>query len=110
AVLMKAGKLVVKYQGNEYFSPTDDEVLRVFSNSREFKKAAFKAISKTLPTADKNAIVQTLQDLKYNEQIRNTDDPRVDWNLNDFQLVQATVQAANYYNSQISGMENSTAD
>lgn len=110
AVLMKAGKLVVKYQGNEYFSPTDDEVLKVFSNSREFKKAAFKAISKTLPTADKNAIVQTLQDLKYNDHIRNTDDPRVDWNLNDFQLVQATVQAANYYISQISGMENSTAD
>ncbi|MCF7792302.1 MAG: BREX system P-loop protein BrxC [Victivallales bacterium] len=108
AVLMKAGKLVVK-KGIEYYSPNHEEVLKVFSNSREFKKAAFKAISKTLSSGQKDAIVQTLQDLKYNQNIKNNDDPRVDWNLNDFQMVQATVQTANYYISQISGMENSTA-
>jgi hypothetical protein len=110
AVLMKAGKLVVKYGGNEYFDPNDKEVLKVFSNSREFKKASFKAISETLDTATKKNIVETLLDVKYNEQIRNQDDPRVDYNLNDFQLVQATVQTALSFAQQIQGMEQSTAD
>lgn len=110
AVLMKAGKLVVKTGGQEYFAPTDAEVLKVFENSREFKKASFKAISKTLSASDKNEIVQTLMDLKYNEQIRNGNDPRVDWNLNDFQLVQATVQTANHFIGEIRGMEQSSLD
>lgn len=110
AVLMKAGKLVVKYGGNEHFSATDQEVLKVFSNSREFKKASFKAISKSLDTSSKKQIVETLLDIKYNEQIKNSDDPRVDYNLNDFQLVQATVQAAQSFSQQIQGMEQSTAD
>lgn len=110
AVLMKAGKLVVKYGGNEFFDPTDKEVLKVFSNSREFKKASFKAISETLDTGTKQQIVQTLIDVKYNEHIKNPDDPRVDYNLNDFQLVQATVQTAQSFAQQIQGMEQSTAD
>lgn len=110
AVLMRAGKLVVKYGGNEYFSPTDSEVLKVFNNSREFKKASFKAISESLDTSTKKEIVEALLDVKYNEQIRNHDDPRVDYNLNDFQLVQATVQTAQSFAQQIQGMEQSTAE
>ena len=110
AVLMKAGKLVVKVGGHEYFSPTDPEVLKAFDNSREFKKASFKAISKALSTADKNEMVQVLMDLKYNEQIKNSNDPRVDWNLNDFQLVQASVQTAGHFIGEIKGMEQSNAE
>ncbi|HBQ59608.1 MAG TPA: BREX system P-loop protein BrxC, partial [Balneolaceae bacterium] len=110
AVLMRAGKLVVKYGGNEYFSPTDSEVLKVFSNSREFKKASFKAISESLDTSTKKEIVEALLDVKYNEQVKNHDDPRVDYNLNDFQLVQATVQTAQSFAQQIQGMEQSTAE
>lgn len=110
AVLMKAGKLVVKVGGHEYFSPTDPEVLRAFENSREFKKTSFKAISKSLSTADKNEMVQVLMDLKYNEQIKHSGDPRVDWNLNDFQLVQASVQTASHFIGEIRGMEQSNAE
>lgn len=110
AVLMKAGKLVVKVGGHEYFSPTDSEVLKAFENSREFKKTSFKAISKSLSTADKNEMVQVLMDLKYNEQIKNANDPRVDWNLNDFQLVQASVQTAGHFIGEIKGMEQSNAE
>jgi hypothetical protein len=49
-------------------------------------------------------------DLKYNEQIKNANDPRVDWNLNDFQLVQATVQTAGHFIGEIKGMEQSNAE
>ncbi|WP_138994213.1 BREX system P-loop protein BrxC [Larkinella sp. C7] len=110
AVLMKAGKLVVKVGGHEYFSPTDPEVLKAFENSREFKKTSFKAISKSLSTADKNEIVRTLMELKYNEEIKNHNDPRVDWNLNDFQLVNASVLTASHFISKIKGMEQSNAE
>ena len=89
---------------------TDQEVLRVFENSREFRKADFKAITKSLGTNRKKEIVQTLLDLKYNESIKSQEDARIDWNSSDFQVVQASSQAASHYISEITGMERSQAD
>ena len=110
AVLMKAGNLVVKTGGVEYFTPNEPDVVKVFENSREFRKASFKAISKKLNTEQKNSIVQTLQDIKYNEQIKSDNDPRIDWNANDFHLVQATANAVNHLITEIRSIEQTQSD
>ena len=85
AVLFRSGRVTIKYKGGDYFSHKDDGVLEIFKNSRNFQKASFKALKKSLTTQQKNDIVVTLQDLKYKEFTGET----VDWNTNDFQLVDA---------------------
>lgn len=85
AVLFRSGRVTIKYKGGDYFSHKDDGVLEIFKNSRNFQKASFKAFKKSLTTQQKNDIVVALQDLKYKEFSGET----VDWNTNDFQLVDA---------------------
>jgi hypothetical protein len=85
AVLFRSGRVTIKYKGGDYFSYKDDGVLEIFKNSRNFQKASFKALKKSLSTQQKNDIVVTLQDLKYKDFTGET----VDWNTNDFQLVDA---------------------
>jgi hypothetical protein len=85
AVLFRAGRLTVKYKGGDYFSYKDEDVLDIFKNSKNFQKASFKALKKALTSQQKNDIVVALQDLKYKEFTGET----VDWNTNDFQLVDA---------------------
>jgi len=86
AVLFRSGRVTIKYKGGDYFSHKDDGILEIFKNSRNFQKASFKALKKSLTTQQKNDIVVALQDLKYKEFTGET----VDWNTNDFQLVDAT--------------------
>ncbi len=83
AVLFRAGRLIAKYNGVELFSFDDPGVMEIFKTSRNFQKASFKAITKTLPSAKKAEIVQALLDLKFNEETGN----KIDWNTNDFQVV-----------------------
>ena len=85
AALFRAGRVTAKYKGSDYFSYKDKGALDIFSTSRNFQKASFKALTKSLNTTQKNEIVQVLIDLKYKELTGET----VDWNTNDFQLVDA---------------------
>jgi protein-arginine kinase activator protein McsA len=85
AALFRAGRVTVKYKGSDYFSYKDKGALDIFSTSRNFQKASFKALTKSLNTTQKNEIVQVHIDLKYKELTGET----VDWNTNDFQLVDA---------------------
>ncbi len=83
AALFRAGRLTAIYKGDDYFSYKDQGALDIFSTGRNFQKASFKALTKTLTTTRKNEIVQTLLDLKFKDITGET----VDWNTNDFQLV-----------------------
>jgi hypothetical protein len=85
AVLFRSGRVTIKYKGGDYFSHKDEGVLEIFKNSKNFQKASFKALKKSLTTQQKNDIVVALQELKYKEFTGET----VDWNTNDFQLVDA---------------------
>ena len=85
AVLFRTGRVTIKYKGEGYFSHKDDGVLEIFKNSRNFQKASFRALTKSLAAQQKSDIVVALQDLKYKEFTGET----VDWNTNDFQLVDA---------------------
>ncbi len=83
AALFRAGRLTAIYKGDDYFSYKDQGALDIFSTSRNFQKSSFKALTKALTTTQKNEIVQTLLDLKFKDVTGET----VDWNTNDFQLV-----------------------
>ena len=83
AALFRAGRLTAIYKGDDYFSYKDQGALDIFSTGRNFQKSSFKALTKALTTTQKNEIVQTLLDLKFKDITGET----VDWNTNDFQLV-----------------------
>jgi hypothetical protein len=98
AALFRAGKLVVKYggaanQSKEYFSYRDPAVQEVFSNSRKFAQAAFKAVNKRLSAAEKNQAVQALLELGYPEHTEE----KLDWNTNDFELAEAIQRLAAHF-------------
>ena len=98
AALLRAGKLVVKYGGannqtQEYFSYQDQPVQEVFSNSTKFRKAAFKAVTKTLSATEKDTVVQALRDLDYKEHT----DEQIDWNTSDFALAEAVKRLAEHF-------------
>lgn len=69
AVLMRAGRASIKFSGSTHFSYTVDEVLSVFSKSRDFRRASFKAITSTLSTMQKQELVEHLKELKAKEHL-----------------------------------------
>lgn len=93
AVLLRAGRMTAKFNGNDIYSYTDESVATIFSNSKNFQKASFKSLSKSLSTAQKNDIVTLLRALKIDDVIKE----KVDWNTNDYQLIEAVRALAEYY-------------
>jgi len=85
AALFRAGRAVARFKGDDYFSYKEAGAADIFKNSLNFKKTAFKALTKALTTAQKSEIVQILLDLKYQKLTGAT----VDWNTYDFQLADA---------------------
>ena len=106
AALFRAGRLVVRYSSQEYFSYSDKSVHEVFTTSNRFKAASFKSLSKTLSTAQKNQLVQTLMDLEFSEHT----DKRVDWNTNDFELVDAITVLAEHFIGSLGTMRETVPD
>ncbi|MFC1731451.1 BREX system P-loop protein BrxC [candidate division KSB1 bacterium] len=106
AVLLRAGKLAIKFSGKDYFSYTDPGIKDIFSSSRNFQKASFKSISRTLDTSLKNEIVQILLDLDF----KGILDKKVDWNTNDFELVTAIKDLAEFFVISVKTMNNTHKD
>ena len=107
AVLFRAGRLTAKFNGkDDLFSYRDDAVPNIFTSSKNFQKASFKYLSKSLTTAQKNDIVQVLRDLK----IEDITKEKVDWNTNDFQLIEAVRTLAEYYINAVRTMAKTVAD
>ncbi|HTF31193.1 MAG TPA: hypothetical protein VK625_20195, partial [Flavitalea sp.] len=106
AALMRGGKIMAKHNGIEKFSWKDDGVSNIFSAAREFRKASFKAIAKSLNTTQKNSIVTGLQELACETHIGK----RIDWNTNDFDLVNAVRELAKRFCDKVDDMKRQNKD
>ena len=83
AVLMRAGHLAIKYNGQEIYNYHDPELITLFSKSLKFKKASFKAITSSLTASQKQNLVDHLKELKA-DRILEKD---FDYNSNDIEVV-----------------------
>ncbi len=103
AVLMRAGRIIAKYNGKEFFSWRDEGVINIFSAAREFRKAAFKAVSKSLSLQQKQEIVQFMLDLEVEKYIGR----KINYNTNDFELANAVKDLAKHFADKIGTLANS---
>jgi len=106
AALMRGGKIMAKYNGSEKFSWKDDGVAAMFANAREFRRASFKAIAKSLNTTEKNSIVTTLQEMECEMHTGK----KIDWNTNDFDLVNAVRELAKRFCDKVDDMKRQNKD
>jgi len=94
AVLLRTGRLSVKYNGNDpYFSYQDKAVHEAFTNATKFKSASFKSITAALTSTQKNKVVQLLMDLEIESHTKR----KVDWNTSDYDLADAIRFMAEYF-------------
>lgn len=100
AALMRAGKIMAKYNGQEKFSWRDDGVAGMFSVTREFRRASFKAISKSLSIAQKQELAQFLLDVEVDKYIGK----KIDYNTNDFDLVNAVRDLAKHFVDKVANL------
>jgi hypothetical protein len=106
AVLFRAGRLTARFNAKDIFSYRDDVVESIFSSSRNFQKASFKSLSKSLTTAQKSDMVTLLRALKIEEVTKE----RVDWNSNDFALIEAIRALSEYYINAVRTMKKTVTD
>ena len=85
AALFRGNKVVIKYNGEDFHSVSDSGCEQVFKQSKNFGKASFKAVLKSLSYKDRQEIVDILkQDCNYH---KNTGEPDPSYNLNDFEII-----------------------
>lgn len=106
AALFKAGRVIVRFNSTEYFSANDRASHEAFTNTTKFKSASFKAISKSLTTAQKTKLIQTLQELEYEEHT----DKKIGYNTSDFELADAIKTLSERFIGYIDGLKNSVTD
>jgi len=106
SALMRGGKIMAKYNGDEKFSWKDDGVSNIFSVAREFRKASFKAIAKSISTSDKHIIVTTLQELDSQTHTKR----KIDWNTNDFDLMNEVRDLAKVFCNKVETLKQSHKD
>jgi hypothetical protein len=103
AALMRAGKLIAKHNGAEKFSWRDEGVSNIFNTAREFRKASFKAVSKSLSAIQKQELAQFLLDIEVAKYIGR----KIDYNTNDFELVAAIRDTAKHFADKVITLSNS---
>lgn len=106
AALMRAGKVMAKHGGSEKYSWKDNGVDSIFNAAREFRKASFKALTKSLSAQKRNDIVTILQGLKCEE---NTG-KKIDWNSNDFDLANSIRDLAKCYCDKVDTLRKSNKE
>lgn len=106
AVLFRAGRLSVKYNGDTWFSHEQKAVHDAFSNATKFKSASFKSITNALTAAQKNKTVQLLMDLEIYQHTGR----KVDWNTNDFDLADTIRFVADHFISTLTSLDDTVND
>lgn len=106
AVMLRAGRLSVKFNGDTYFSHDQKAVHDAFTNTTKFKSASFKSITATLSASQKNMAVQLLMDLDVQDHIGK----KVDWSTNDFDLADSVRQMAEHFIIAISSLKDTVQD
>ena len=103
AALMRAGKVIAKHNGGDKFSWRDDGVPAIFNTAREFRRATFKAVSKSLSAFQKQELAQFLLDIEAEKYIGH----KIDYNTNDFELVKAVRDTAKHFADKVNTLRNS---
>lgn len=106
AVLFRAGRLIVRLNATEYFSYQDRVSHEAFINTTKFRSASFKSISKTLSAMQKTKLIQTLQDLEYEEHTRK----KIGYNSSDFDLADAIKILSDHFLTLINALKDSYTD
>ncbi len=106
AVLMRAGKLLAKYNGDDVYSWKDEKAVTLFSAAREFRKATFKAISKSLSTKEQQDIARTLMDLDVEKHLVK----KIDFNTHDIELMQAVRDLAVNFSNKVTSLQKAEPD
>ncbi|CAN5665845.1 hypothetical protein BH10BAC2_BH10BAC2_02240 [soil metagenome] len=106
AALMRGGKIMAKHNGSEKFSWKDDGVTNIFGKATEFRRASFKAIAKSLNTTQKSSIVTALQEMECETHTGK----KIDWNTNDFDLVNAVRELAKRFCDKVDDMKRQNKD
>lgn len=102
AVLFRAGRLSVKYNGETWLSHEHSGVHEAFTNATRFRAASFKSLTATLSSIQKSEIVQELLNLEIGTYLNE----KIDWNTNDFQLAESIGKLADKFLGKISELEN----
>lgn len=85
AAMFRGDKLIVKFNGDDYHSWNSDGAEDIFSNSRNFGKASFKAVTKGLSYNERRDIVDILKDDCRYKHFTHED---ISYQMNDFDLVE----------------------
>lgn len=85
AALFRASKVIIKYNNQEYHAYQQDGAKEPFQTTRNFQRASFKAVTKSLSYNEKRDIVDTLKDCNF----KLLTGQNLSYNMNDFELVDA---------------------
>jgi hypothetical protein len=106
AVLLRAGRLVVKFNDTEYFTYSEKAVQEVFNSGAKFKTARFKSITKTLSAAQKIEIVKILLDLE----IEKHANIKIKYESSDFELADSINYFADTFIKTVATLKNTLPD
>lgn len=85
AALFRANKVIIKYNNQEFHSYQQEGAREPFTTTRNFQRASFKAVTKSLSYNEKRDIVDTLKDCNF----KALTGQNLSYNMNDFELVEA---------------------
>ena len=100
AALLRAGRLIVKFNDHPYFSHDQKAVHEAFTNTTKFKSASFKSVTVKLTAIQTSQAVQLLMDLSAHEYT----DKKIDWNINAFDLAESISAVATYFITAINSL------
>lgn len=107
AALLRAGKVIAKYNGNDIFSWKDSGVQTLFNAAKEFRKASFKQISKILTILQKQELVKCLlDDIGVEQYIKR----KIDYNTNDFELMNAVRDLTKFFTDKVTTLKSVEKD
>lgn len=106
AVLFRTGRLIVRLNATEYFSYQDRASHDAFINTTKFRSASFKIISRTPTVEQKTKLIQTLQELEFEEHTGK----KIGYNSSDFDLADAIKILSDYFLTTINTLKESVAD
>lgn len=106
AALFRAGRIIAKFNGKDFFSWRDTGVKQIFDAATRFRNASFKAVSKSLSASHKQELAQYLLDIDAEDFIGR----KVDYNTNDFELVSALKDTAKHFVDKVTTLNKSEKD
>lgn len=103
AVLLRAGRLTVKHNGQSWYSHADKEVHEAFTNAVKFKSASFKSITASLSSTKKTEAIQLLLDLD----IATHTGQKISWSSSDYDVAEGVRALAEHFRSAVDTLQNS---